>query len=189
MRSKLWPKFNLQASKRESPGACLLRRCYLYVLKQQHPPSAGALILVPALADSQRWAIYTGLTKRRLPDEWLRWLSERGSQLHGVGGKNRPVLLHDADGSTITEREAKALGAVCCFVASSQRRTNTSRLEAGLQALAHGYGQGARLHRVVDAGASGIDPDETVLGSDGVTQVINPACLSKVFLTCLPVTA
>ena len=106
--------FNLQASKRESPGACLLRRCYLYVLKQQHPPSAGTLILVPALAASMQWAIYIGLTKRRLIDEWLRWLTERGSLsilLHGVGGKNRPVLLQ-ADGSTITESEAKALGAV-----------------------------------------------------------------------------
>ena len=37
-------------------------------------------------------------------------------------------------------------------------------------------------------GASGVDPDETVLAADGVTTMPNPNYLSNVFLTCFRVT-
>lgn len=130
-----------------------------------------------------------GLTKRLLEEEFLRWLTERGSQLpqHAAnGGKNRPVLRH-ADGSNITEGEAIGLGAFGIVVHTSQLRINTAAIEEGLQRRCHDLGLGCRLHRVRGAGADGLDHDETVK-VNGV-DVLNPEYLSKVFITLLPVTA
>ena len=117
-------------------------------------------------------------------------MTERGSQLH-ANGKNRPVLRR-ANGDFITQSVAEGkLGGFIIMLHHSQLRLVCSTLEGLLQRHAHDYGLGRRLHRVVDAGASGIDPDETVrdpADPTGVQNIINPDYLSKVGLTCFRVT-
>ena len=129
-------------------------------------------------ADGGGWAIYVGLTKRTLKEEYLGWLARRGSG-RVDGNRNRPVLVR-ADGTGITQSVAeKTLMAIGFFVMHNKLRFNCSEVEDRLQGLCHHYGLGRRLHRVVGAGGGGpVDPEE----------VTNPDYLAKVFLTCLRVT-
>lgn len=75
----------------------------------------GEVLTWRAAIVSGSFAIYFGTTMRKLEDEWLRWLTERGSDLPGKK-KNRPVLRR-MNGDIITMKEAEVeLGFWCAEV-------------------------------------------------------------------------
>ena len=97
-----------------------------------------------------------GETGRELDVEALRWLSERGSQLH-VGGRNRPTLLQP-DGYVVTESLAyNAFGFNCAYLADEiLDKANATKLEAAFQRRFHHLPLGRRLWRAVGAGSNGL---------------------------------
>ena len=87
---------------------------------------------------SGRYSVYVGMTRRALEDEFLRFLTQRGTLLaNGWSSscKNRPILMKD-EGFTehFTGKQAiEQLGAVCVEVFCSRLRANASAVEDRLQ--------------------------------------------------------
>lgn len=129
-----------------------------------------------AAVASGKWAIYIGLTKRRLRDEALRFLTQRGDINEGC--LNCPVLRL-ANGNVINYNKAvKDLRVKHKFIFNTKLKANSSRVEEGLQLAINHFPLGQKLHRVAGAGSGFKDPDEKT----------NPDYLSKVFFTAFKVT-
>ena len=107
-------------------------------------------------------SFYFGYTRRRLVDEYLSFLTVRGSaELDEYGEiidsystvRNEPVLLW-RDGSVITKKEAEGeLGFKCVELYASPLKLNARRVEEALQQYYQHVELGVRLWRCPDKGS------------------------------------
>ena len=124
-------------------------------------------------------SFYVGYTRRCLPDEALRWLTERGLEMQdengewsNTGARNRPVLTW-ADGTCIRMTVAKTrLGFDYFEVYASTLKINARAVENALQVLNQALPLGIRLWRCPDKGSKF---DKEIDGN-----------LHKVFITVSP---
>ena len=107
-------------------------------------------------------SFYFGYTRRRLVDEYLSFLTVRGSAELDEYGEiidssatvhNEPVLLW-RDGSVITKKEAEGeLGFKCVELYASTLKLNARRVEEALQQYYQHVELGVRLWRCPDKGS------------------------------------
>ena len=95
----------------------------------------GGLTLKEAM-DSGSYAVYVGMTRQSLHNEYLGFLTTRGGLgANGKSVKGRPILMRDAEFNRhFTGTEAKdVLGAVGVEVFKTQLRVNASAMEDKIQ--------------------------------------------------------
>ena len=137
-------------------------------------PESGEPLAPPGLS-----SFYVGYTARAIPDEALRWLTERGASQQAEDGtfvdptaRNRPVLLW-SDGSTISMTRAQTeVGFIFFEVYSSTLMINARYVEKMLQKRYQHLPLGLRLWRHPDKGKK---YDKEIDGK-----------LHKVYITCSP---
>jgi hypothetical protein len=120
------------------------------------------------------YSVYVGMTRRTLLEEFLRFLSTRGTL--GADSRNRPILMQNPEFTKhFTAGQAvKTLGAIGVQVFSSGLRANASAMEDKLQTfiketLQVNYPQ--RLFRAVAKGTY-IDTYTTTTFRSESTQLI-----------------
>ena len=104
-------------------------------------------------------SFYLGYTRRGIQDEYLRWLTTRGTG-PGWGQLSRPVLLWK-DGSNITMGQAEnELGFKYVEMYSSSLMINARKVEKAMQERFQYLPLGTRLWRAPDKGPKWGDLEE-----------------------------
>jgi hypothetical protein len=104
---------------------------------------------------------YIGYTGRHIDDEYLRWLTTRGtaeleedgSIIAGSETRNRPVLLWPDDGIITMKQATQQLDFQYIEIYSSTLKLNARRVEKALQQRFQYLPLGVRLWRAPDKGA------------------------------------